>query len=222
MIKFLQRAFTPKTTFKAGGLRFDTPFVHRNYLAAPPRFIAPRSLDFRDMCITTSDQGATPHCAGFATAGYLEVQNWRTLHYPQQVDGDAIYAAAKKLDNLPGDGTTLQAAARAAHVLGIASGDALDVPGSREALKFAIHQYCVCACGFNVTDDWNSAAYDGTIPDNGSRAVPQGGHAVLCCGYNQDGIYIQNSWGFKWGLYGFGFLSWPQFDRQFVSGIVIK
>jgi C1A family cysteine protease len=222
MIPILHRLFAPKTTFKAGGLRLDVPYAHHICLSAPSKFMAPRSLDFRDMCIATSDQGATSQCAGYATAGMLEVQNWKRDHYPEQVSGTDIYNTAKKLDSLQGEGTTLFAAAKAAQVLGLTKGEYYEVRNTRNDLKFVIHQNCVCSCGFKITDEWNYAASNGTIPDWKDKATTIGGHAVLCCGYNQHGVYIQNSWGSKWGLYGFGFLSWPQFDRQFISGVVIK
>ena len=211
-----------KTNFSAGGL-LPTRLVKcaKNTLKTAKKFVAPRKLDFRDMCLEPSNQGSTPHCAGYATAGYIEVQNWRTNHYPEQIDGDAIYIEAKRIDNNLEDGTTLESAANAAISLGLISGTPKLINSGVNDIKFAIHSYSVCVAGFNITNEWNYVDSKGAIRNLGSKAQFLGGHAVLICGYDADGVYIQNSWGSSWGLYGFVHLSWSQYSRQFMYGLVI-
>ena len=41
-----------------------------------------------------------------------------------------------------------------------------------------------------------------------SNGTPAGGHAVIICGYDQEGVYIQNSWGRTWGFKGFCLMKW--------------
>jgi hypothetical protein len=219
-MKIIDKILNKRTTFAAGScLVMDIPAA-APVMSAPQSFVAPRSLDFRDMCVMTSDQGRTPHCTGFATAGYIELQNWRTNHHPEQIDGSTIYYVAKKTDGFNGDGTWIKNAAQAALDMKLISGSYQFVPNNRDQLKFAIHSKSACIASFVITEEWNRVASDGSIPDWGSKPATIGGHAVLICGYNDKGVFIQNSWGQSWGLYGFCLLSWPQFDRQFQNGII--
>ena len=215
--------FYKKTSFCAGGLLPTTmKQTSENIFKTSSKFVAPAKLDFRDMCLKANDQGNSPHCAGYACAGFIEVQNWRTKHYPEQVDGDAIYEKAKTIDGNPKtDGTTLEAAANAAISMGLISGTPKLINKGINDVKFAIHTYLVCIAGFGITNEWNYVDKKGYIRDLGNKAQSLGGHAVLICGYDTRGVYIQNSWGSNWGLYGFVNLSWEQFEKQFIYGIVI-
>ena len=217
------KLFGPKVTdHKAGGLILKSPPASAVLMKEADKFVAPRKLDFRDMCVQTSNQEPSPHCAGYSTAGYIEVQNWRTLHYPAQVDGDAIYYEAKKIDGDPNNGTTLEAAVQGAMNLGFVSGVPEYIANERIKVQFAIHEFCACIGAFEITDEWNNVGKDGIIPNFGDSSKPLAGHGILICGYDDKGIYVQNSWGSAWGLYGFGFLGWEQFDRQFDSGVIIR
>ena len=220
-MSFLDKIFTRKTNFSAGGLFLEDIPASAVLLKEPDKFVAPRKLDFRDMCIETSNQGNYPHCAGYSTAGYIEVQNWRTLHYPEQVDGDKIYAEAKKLDGYSGPGTWIKWTVQGAMNLGLIKGTIEHIIPDRRKLMFAIHEYCVCIAGFDITNEWNCVDGRGYIPKLNNSTF-HGGHAVLCCGYGPEGVYIQNSWGSSWGLYGFAILSWEQFDSQFKDGVIIR
>ena len=219
-MSFLSDLFRKKTDYKAGGLILSEIPFSATLVKTPEQFVAPKKVDFRDMCIETSNQGQFPHCAGYATAGYIEVQNWKRLHYPKQVDGDVIYFEAKKIDGDNSAGTTLQSAVKSALNLNLITGKAEYIEGGRENLKFAIHEFGVCIAGFNITQDWNNVGSDGKIPCKDHRKI--GGHAVLICGFDSEGIYIQNSWSSTWGLYGFCLLSWSQFDDQFMQGMIIR
>ena len=215
-----------KTNFKAGDLILeDTPLTRSKMsdtMIRNEQFIAPRKIDNRDLCLASSNQLQTPHCAGYSTAGYIEVQNWKKLHYPQQVNGDAIYKEAKTLDNFSGDGTYLWAAIKGAEKLGMIKGSGKSVKTNRQDIQFALHEYTVCLAGFMITDDWNYVDLkNGIIKNSGRNAKPLGGHAILLCGYDDVGVYIQNSWGTTWGVYGFAILGWEQFDSQLHSAMVV-
>ena len=216
--------FRRKTDFRAGGLKLTAPDVMCKVMSPmrlPGKFVAPYKLDFRDMCTQTSNQGPTPHCAGYATAGHIEVYKWQTQHYPEQVDGDAIYAEAKKIDGDSTEGTTLNAAARAALNLKLIKGSPQYIVNGVEQVKFAIHQFATFVGGFLITDEFNYASNKGEIPVI-ADAKPLGGHSMLVCGYDEEFVYIQNSWGIDWGLFGFCRLSWPRFINRFMSGLVIR
>ena len=212
-----------KTNYKAGGLLPTRTVRSRNNTYVPAKkFVAPRRIDSRDMCIETSNQALTPRCAGYACAGFIEVQNWKQLHYPEQVDADLIYTEAKKIDGYEGDGTTLDAVANAAINLGLIQGKPKFIDEGLDNIKFAIHLKTVCMVGLNITDEWNEInKKTGEISDFGDSAIVLGGHAVLACGYDDKGLYIQNSWGSDWALYGFALLPWKLVTRQYMYGLVI-
>ena len=168
------------TKFEAGGLIQDDKFLAEGLsLSAPSAFTVPKYVDSRPYCLPSSNQGAFPHCSGYATAGYIEVMKWKQFHIAEQVDGDAIYAEAKKLDGSPStDGTSLNAAVEGAQKLGLISSDLkLKTISSRRDMKFALHKYGVCIGGANITKGWNS-----TSTKNGYIGAEEpfiGGHATL-------------------------------------------
>lgn len=212
-----------KTNFQAGFLNLKINGASNVvFCTTPQNFIAPPKLDFRDMCLQTNNQGQLPHCAGYATSGFCEVQNWKSKHYPEQLDGDKCYEKAKELEGQIYDGTTLEYAAQAAIELNYIQGAPKLISRTINDVKFAVHQYSCCIGGFLITSDWNMCNIKtGIIPQSENPSV-LGGHAVLICGYDQNGVYIQNSWSQEWGLYGFCFLSWQQFSQQYVYAMVIN
>lgn len=224
-----------KTEFESGGLiESPMPKADEALMAVPLEFRAPRKIDVRDMCLSSSNQYKTPNCAGYTVAGYIEYYNWKTKHYPEQVDGDIIYEAAKQLDRNKKPGTTLLNAARGAmnlHLIkgtpkfvGYPSSDSnlSDAEKKKLSIQFALHEYGVCLSGFSITNEWDYVDKNtGIIRDLGDKAQSKGGHAVLLCGYDSSGVYIQNSWGESWGHYGFGILSWEMLNRQFMQALVI-
>ena len=72
----------------------------------------------------------------------------------------------------------------------------------------------LCIAGFKITDGWYVPNADYTIK---SGRTPLGGHAVLVCGYDEKGVYIQNHWGKDWGAKGFGILPWSLYERQLMQ-----
>lgn len=178
----------------------------------------------------------THNCAGYTAAGYIEYYNWKTFHYPAQVDGDEIYAEAKKIDNYSGDGTNLISVSQASINLNIIKGvpkrisyDSVNrsnlSPHEKLIIsaKFSLHKYGVVMAGFLITNEWDWVdKRNGFIRDLGDKAIGNGGHAVLLCGYDNDGVYIQNSWGEDWGHYGFAILKWEQYCRQIMQAMVIE
>jgi len=213
-----------KTNFEAGGCVLEDIPLGADVVLAADKFLAPRKIDSRDMLLTSSNQGQTPHCVGYSTAGYCEFIHWKIQHYPEQIDGDAIYAEAKKLDGSPNiNGTWPKFGVEAAINLNLIKGKGKYIPSTRKDIQFALHQYGVCIAGLMITTEWNQVEKKtGMIIDLGNQAVKRGGHAILLCGYDDQGVYIQNSWGTEWGLYGFGMLRWSQFDKQFMNGMVIE
>ena len=169
------------------------------------------------------DFAVVHNCVGFGTAGFIEIQNWRVNHYPEQVNGHAIYYQAKKIDNYAGDGTFVKCGVQSALDLGLVKGTGKHVGNNKTDIQFAIHQYCACIGAFRITDEWNMVEKGtGIISNLGDKVKTIGGHCCLIVGYDDRGIYIQNSWSETWALYGFALLSWEQVSRQFMEGMVIE
>lgn len=212
-----------KTNFEAGFLLEDPqPLVTEKVFCATPQFVAPRKIDSRDMCLRSNNQGQTPHCAGYATAGFIEVHHWLTKHYPEQVDGDLVYEEAKKLDGMPQvQGTILRCAGQGAINANLVKGTIKQIKKTEIDIQFALHTHRVAIAGFMITDEWNLVEKNTGKISVSKNPVNRGGHAVLLAGYDYDGVYIQNSWGESWGLYGFAILSWKQFADQLMDAMVI-
>ncbi|GMV03956.1 MAG: hypothetical protein AMXMBFR53_02380 [Gemmatimonadota bacterium] len=61
--------------------------------------------------------------------------------------------------------------------------------------------YATCS----VHEGWGNVGTDGRIEYSPSN---RGGHAFAIVGYGDDGFWIQNSWGERWGRKGFGYISY--------------
>lgn len=215
---------------KVGFLKVPKDLNKAPVLKAAEGFIAPAYVDGRGFCTWTEDQGSTSQCAAYSTTSFAENILWRITHKPTQLDPAKVYNYAKQIDGDPtGDGTTLDCA-----ILGLLNVypnlfDKGTQPklicaafGSMNDIKFALHRYGCMIGGFNITTDWYRCNKDsnGWIPSNGGQFI--GGHAVLVCGYNENGLQIQNSWGSSWGDCGMATLRWDDVAKQFMYGAVIK
>lgn len=73
------------------------------------------------------------------------------------------------------------------------------------AMHAAITEVGVLYASANVHTGWENVGQDGHIPfEEGSL----GGHAFAVVAYDQEGFWIQNSWGTKWGCEGFAHISY--------------
>lgn len=184
--------------------------------------VNPLKIDNRQSASVTDQQGSTPHCAGYSIANLAEAIIWKRTGRIVNLNADQIYAHAKMQDgDVNGEGTYLECAIRAALKLGgIAKPEAIKIgflyndgtDVTCELLKYYVHKYDFVHAGFNITTGWYSCnEHDPVIKHTG---VNLGGHAVLVVGYDQQGAYIQNSWGKTWGSKGFGILPWDALKKE--------
>lgn len=190
-------------------------------------FMAPATIDARDYCPPTSDQGATSMCAAYTAAHWASNIRWRKDDVLTIYDPAKIYQAAKKIDRFPDrDGTTLDA------VLAVIRDELnlfpktceiqyIDAYNARATIKYAVHKFGAVLGAFHITSEWMRCNADKVVIDGEFDPVTVGGHAVLICGYNQHGVIIQNSWGEKFGAYGYATITWKEFDKQFAYGAVL-
>lgn len=200
--------------------------VERMELNRPFTAGALKAVPLSVMCLgaatRTEDQGSTPKCAAYSASSMAENVLWRKVgSLPLNIDPDALYAYAKEIDGDPdGDGTTLTAVCQALLAKGVFDKSKCSVRTliSPFDVKAAVHRYGCCLLGLNITDEW----YRGNTEISSTTAAQVGGHAVQCVGYDQDGVWIQNSWGLKWGQSGFAHILWPAFNRQFMYGAFVS
>lgn len=188
-------------------------------------FKAPKTIDLRDYCIKTEDQKSNPWCAAYAAAGFASNINWRKHDVITTYDKESIYSSAKKLDGIPkAEGTTLTAALEVLLWQGIFDSSKCQTKVIRNLnqIKYAVHKFGCCLLGIMVTREWYKCNRNKSTISGKSDREQVGGHAVLCCGYNQDGVIIQNSWGVNWGSYGFALITWDELERTFSYGAVLN
>lgn len=209
------------SSFSGGGLKIDIDDVSSELaLQVPGDVTLPPYIDSKPFCIPASNQGNNPYCAAAAWAGYFEEKDYRINHIFKQIPFEPLYKRAKVRDGNDERGTTLTSAYLACVDEGICKKQDFEVITTRPQLQFGLLTHDVVVAGFQINDNWNHTDTEtGWIEQNGGS--PLGGHAVLVCYWDEDGIGWQNSWG-GWGCNGFGRMNWNQFAEQFVYGVVLK
>jgi|SRR5574344_704811 hypothetical protein len=183
--------------------------------------INPLKIDNRQLCAPTDNQLDTPHCSAFSIANIVEAWYWKLSGKIVNLNADQIYAHAKMLDGDPdSEGTYLEYAIKAAISLcgldsknyktGVLYNDKSQL--TAESIKFLIHKFDFVHAGFSINSGWYNASMNDPVIHASSQQV--GGHAVLLCGYDQQGVYIQNSWGNSWGAKGFAILPWSDVLKE--------
>ena len=194
-------------------------------MKATTQFMAPSRIDLRDYCTPTEDQGEKPWCAAFAAAQWAENIKWRLTDTPANYEPAPAYKYAKTIDGDPnGEGTSLNAVLEYVRKYLFADNpkcQVLVLRPSRLAVKYAIHKFGCALGGFDIDSSWWGVTKD-TPVITGKGTPNQGGHAVLICGYDKQGVWIQNSWGKTWGEWGFAKIPWEVFDKQFMYGAVVS
>lgn len=191
-------------------------------------FQAPATVDLRDYCTQTENQGSRPWCAAYTAAGWAENILWRKRDYVVQIDPASIYVEAKRLDGDPnGEGTTLDAVLKVLLNKGYFDPNKCKIQviwnyaGFEESIRYAIHKFGAILFACNITEEWYLVGPNKTSVTGKNNNNFVGGHAILCCGYNRDGVIIHNSWGEEWGQYGFALITWEALKRQFLYAAVL-
>lgn len=193
------------------------------------RFVAPKSVDVQDYCVMTQDQGNRPWCAAYAASAFASNVLWRKTGMPEVFDPEPIYRYAKRIDGSPDtDGTSLVAVMQALLHLKYFDENICSVKVLRtvDQVRFAIHKFGCCLLGLMVSKEWYLCnPSKTTITGNLKKGVVAeliGGHAVLCCGFDRNYVYIQNPWGKDWANHGFAYITWKELAREFSYGAVLN
>ena len=161
------------------------------------------------------DQGAEPHCVGFAWRHWLSYAPILTAGGP---DAATIYCEAQKLDEWPGEsysGTSVRAAAKYLQSLGHIA-NYYWAQGIEDVADFVRTRGPVV-----VGTDWYASMSrplpNGLVAVSG-RAV--GGHAYLVYGYSTSSRLFRccNSWGMTWGQGGGFWVTWSDMAQLLARG----
>jgi len=144
------------------------------------------------------DQGSTPHCVGFGWAGWGNCEP-----VDDDYQNDDGHTAGES-------GSYVRSGAKAMKNRGRLGAYAF---GSLEDAR----RFVLTSGPVTLGIDWYDGMFD---PDNAGRIRPTGayagGHCVMLYGADEEYAYIQNSWGWSWGLLGGCKMTWS--DLLFAFG----
>ena len=152
------------------------------------------------------DQGTTYKCVCYALTSYLDwkVNRMQGDNVSYNFSIDKLYSIRS---NKPQNGMSIKEALKYLKQTGL-NGVKINgyaKVGSSELLKSALILNGPCVCGILVKDSDRDDFWNGS--------GMEGGHAVLIVGYNEDGFIIRNSWGSKWGEYGYYVYPYDKFSK---------
>jgi hypothetical protein len=191
--------------------------------------------EYRTAKVPILDQGTEGACTGFGLAtvvNYL-LRSRKQKPKDMEVSADMLYRLARRYDEWPGeeyDGSSARGAMKGWNKHGVCSTDAwksakgrLTAQVSDEAVENPLGAYyrvnhkdlvamhcAITETGIlyataSVHEGWDKVTGKGIIP---LREQMLGGHAFAIVAYDDQGLWIQNSWGGGWGMEGFARISY--------------
>jgi hypothetical protein len=174
---------------------------------------------------------------GLATVVHYLLRTRKVVPNTTEVSPRMLYEMAKRYDEFPGEaysGSSARGAMKGWYRHGVCSSEAWPyVPKTEDpdltparskdavgrplgaylrvnhvdlvAMHSAIAEVGVVYATAKVHQGWRRPAADGVIKENPTII---GGHAFAIVGFDERGLWIQNSWGTGWGLEGFGLVSY--------------
>lgn len=143
------------------------------------------------------DQGNTPHCVGFAWAGFLETAPY--MHQLTNDDGHRFYALAQENDEWEGssyDGSSTRGGAKALQSLGLITGEYVWAQTEEDVWRFVLGRGPVVT-GTVFLTGFMQADSKGYLNLTGGE---EGGHDWLIIGASakRQAYRMQNSWSSSW------------------------
>ncbi len=196
------------------------------------------------------NQGTEGACTGFGLAGAINLLNAKRNPDKIRVSPRMIYEMARKFDEWEGEeysGSSCRGAIKGWANMGVCEESfwpyKASKPGSLSRLAAknarsntigayyrmtpriadfhaALNETGTVFCSANVHSGWSrSLVKSGTIPLRPGRT---GGHAFALVGYNENGFWIQNSWGTNWGKDGIALWTYEDWERNLVDAWVFR
>lgn len=195
------------------GRRFAPDARDANYSARALMAVSDRIYRYWNASGWWGDQGSTSMCVGYGWAHWIEDGPVGHPGKAPIMRPQAIYAAAQKVDEWPGedyDGTSVRAGAKV-----VKSG------GYISSYHWATTLAEVVAILLNtgpvvVGTNWYESMFEpdeaGLLDVSGGVA---GGHCYVLDGVNtrHELIRLKNSWGRNWGHLGFAYIGFDDFER---------
>jgi len=221
---------------RVANVRPDT-LDFRDKLFVPTLTEVPTRIELKDyekFKVPILDQGTEGACTGFGLAtviNYLSIKR-KVVSDRTPVSPWMLYQMAKRYDEWAGedyDGSSARGAMKGWHKHGIcretlwkkggastpkAAKDAVARPlgayfrvnhKDLVAMHTALAEVGILYATSAVHDGWDKVGKDGIITQ--TRTIV-GGHAYALVAYDQDGFWLQNSWGGDWGRKGFAHISY--------------
>jgi len=208
--------------------------------AAAGERLLPVRIDNRDECTAVRRQ-LHSDCVGQAVASIAEFLYWRHYGFPPSLSSWAVYRIAQLNDAWPGEepeseGTDLRTALKEAwakHGMYPANTwpDGADAPvmqgAAAMARKYPLRRYeklhglwetkhAIHASGAVLMTAMVTAGWDAPVNGIIQPSMDElGYHAYMSPGYIDGlGFIVKNSWGPDWGIDGYAFLPYPDFERN--------
>lgn len=193
------------------------------------------------------DQFSEGACTGFSLAACINYL-YKNANQDIKVSARMLYEMAKRSDEWPGedyDGSSLRGAIRGWKNMGVCKdvawpykttnpGD-LSIERAKDARNHTIGAYYrikpeithfhaalnevgIIAVSANVHKGWNDPR-DGIIEYHKKK---DGGHAFAIVGYNDEGFWVQNSWGNGWGENGLALWSYEDWNDNIMDAWVFR
>lgn len=192
----------------AGGLVLTKPRSPIKGMGGPGPLLNGPDVSWLPHCRPGDNQGRDGACAVFAFANWSEIMHRRDISDAECLDVYKKYL--RRHGGQFGDGMTFGAAFRAAVDAGWLPG----AKGIQRARDLGALREQPLVAGYIVTEAWRRVSASGCLHHEAdSRAI--GYHAVVIVARGSMGampgtgpwIYIENSWGAKWGWRGIGVMS---------------
>jgi len=195
------------------------------------------------------NQGTEGACTGFGLAGAINLLNQKRKK-DLSVSPRMLYEMARKFDEWEGEkysGSSCRGAIKGWANMGVCEESywpykslnpgKLNIAAAKNARSNTIGAYYrltprisdfhaalnetgVIFCSANVHSGWSrQQAKSGKIPFKKDRT---GGHAFALVGYNENGFWVQNSWGKKWGSDGIALWTYEDWERNLIDAWIFS
>lgn len=204
----------------------------------------PKNLDILD-------QGREGACTGFGLAAVINLLRDRSQR-PGHVSARMLYEMAKRHDRWPGyeyEGSSCRGAIQGWYNMGVCLDESwpyvvneqkpLAVDCAKEARAITLGAYYrlgsrisdfhaalneagAIYCSADVHGGWQRPAKKGDLRYIKPRDDSEGAHAFAIVGYNQDGFWVQNSWGTRWGDNGTALWLYEDWQKNVLDAWVLR